>query len=142
MKNALAIALLASAFVLSGCNTSVGVDNADTHEGQFSNVTGTLVTRYSADPEAVFNSVKRTLDSMRGTLRTGETDERGANKELISVTVYARTVGDLEIKIDVAKAEDEITKAAFTKVTVKYGFFGNLPESQQIVSKISSNLRR
>ncbi len=141
MKNALALALLASAFVLSGCNTSVGVDNADTREGQFSNVTGILVTRYNADPEAVFNSVKRTLDSMRG-IRTGETDERGANKELISVTVYFRTVGDLEIKIDVAKAEDEITKAAFTKVTVKYGFFGNLPESQQIVSKISSNLRR
>jgi protein involved in sex pheromone biosynthesis len=130
MKNALALALLASAFVLSGCNTSVGVDNAETREGQFSNVTGILVTRYNADPEAVFNSVKRTLDSMRGTLRTGETDERGANKELISVTVFARTVGD------------EITKAAYTKVTVKYGFFGNLPESQQIVSKISSNLRR
>ena len=142
MKNALALALLVSAFVLSGCNTSVGVDNAETREGQFSNVTGILVTRYNADPEAVFNSVKRTLDSMHGTLRTGETDERGANKELISVTVFARTVGDLEIKIDVAKAEDEITKAAYTKVTVKYGFFGNLPESQQIVSKISSNLRR
>jgi hypothetical protein len=142
MKNALALALLSSAFILSGCNTSVGVDNADTREGQFSNVTGALVTRYNAEPEAVFNAVKRTLDSMHGTLRTGETDERGANKELLSVTVYARTVGDLEIKIDVAKTEDEITKAAYTKVTVKYGFFGNLPESQQIVSKISSNLRR
>jgi hypothetical protein len=26
-------------------------------------------------------------------------------------------------------------------VKVKYGFFGNLPESQKIVSKITSNLR-
>ncbi len=142
MKKALALALLAAAFVLSGCNTMVGVDNTDTHEGQFSNVTGTLVTRYNADPEAVFNAVKRTIDSMKGTLRTGETDERGANKELLSVVVYARTVGDLEIKIDVLKAQDEITKTNFTQVTVKYGFFGNLPESQQIVSKISANLRR
>jgi hypothetical protein len=138
MKTALA---LLAALVLAGCSTQLGVDNSQNNEASFSNATGILTTRYTAEPEAVFNAVKRTIDALPGTLRTGETDERGANKELLSVVVYARTIGDLEIKITIEKAEDEVTKAAFTQVKVKYGFFGNLPESQKIVSKITSNLR-
>ncbi|NBV48670.1 MAG: DUF3568 family protein, partial [Verrucomicrobia bacterium] len=135
-----ALALLA-ALVLAGCSTQIGVDNSQNREASFSNVTGVLTTRYTSDTEAVFNAVKRTLDAMPGTLRTGETDDRGANKELNSVIVFARTIGDLEIKITIEKAEDPETKAVFTQVRVKYGAFGNLPESQQLVSKITSNLR-
>ena len=135
-----ALALLAT-LLLSGCATQLGVDNSQNREASFSNVTGVLTTRYSSDTEAVFNAVKRTIDAMPGTLRTGETDDRGANKELNSVIVFARTIGDLEIKITIEKAEDEVTKAAFTQVKVKYGAFGNLPESQQLVSKITSTLR-
>jgi D-serine dehydratase len=142
MKNAASLVLLATALAFTGCNTQIGVDNPDTHEASFSNILGTLTTRYNADTESVFNAVKRTFDGMSGTLRTGETDERGANNELLSVKVFARTVGDLEISVDVAKTEDPITKQFFTQVTVKYGNFGNLPQSQQIISKISSNLRR
>ena len=138
MKTALA---LLAALVLAGCSTQIGVDNSQNREASFSNVTGVLTTRYTSDTEAVFNAVKRTIDAMPGTLRTGETDDRGANKELNSVVVYARTIGDLEIKITIEKAEDEITKAVFTQVRVKYAAFGNLPESQQLVSKITSNLR-
>ncbi len=138
MKTALA---LLAALVLAGCSTQIGVDNSQNREASFSNVTGVLTTRYTSDTEAVFNAVKRTIDAMPGTLRTGETDERGANKELNSVIVYARTIGDLEIKITIEKAEDPETKAVFTQVRVKYGAFGNLPESQQLVSKITSNLR-
>lgn len=138
MKSVLA---LLAAIVLAGCSTQIGVDNSQNREASFSNVTGVLTTRYSSDTEAVFNAVKRTIDAMPGTLRTGETDDRGANKELNSVIVYARTIGDLEIKITIEKAEDEQTKAVFTQVKVKYGAFGNLPESQQLVSKITSNLR-
>lgn len=138
MKTALAFL---AALALTGCSTQLGVDNAQNNEATFSNVTGSLTTRYTAEPEAVFNAVKRTIDAMPGTLRTGETDVRGANKELISVVAYARTIGDLEIKITIEKSEDEVTKAAFTQVKVKYGFYGNLPESQKIVSKITSNLR-
>jgi hypothetical protein len=138
MKTALA---LLAALVLAGCSTQIGVDNSQNREASFSNVTGVLTTRYTSDTEAVFNAVKRTIDAMPGTLRTGETDDLGANKELNSVVVYARTIGDLEIKITIEKAEDEITKAVFTQVRVKYGAFGNLPESQQLVSKITSNLR-
>ena len=135
-----ALALLAT-LLLSGCATQIGVDNSQNREASFSNVTGVLTTRYTSDAEAVFNAVKRTIDAMPGTLRTGETDDRGANKELNSVIVYARTIGDLEIKITIEKAEDQQTKAVFTQVKVKYGAFGNLPESQQLVSKITSNLR-
>ena len=138
MKTALA---LLAALVLAGCSTQIGVDNSQNREASFSNVTGVLTTRYTSDTEAVFNAVKRTIDAMPGTLRTGETDDRGANKELNSVIVYARTIGDLEIKITIEKAEDEQTKAVFTQVKVKYGAFGNLPESQQLVSKITSTLR-
>jgi hypothetical protein len=138
MKTALA---LLAALVLAGCSTQIGVDNSQNREASYSNVTGVLTTRYSSDTEAVFNAVKRTIDAMPGTLRTGETDERGANKELNKVIVFARTIGDLEIKITIEKAEDEETKAVFTQVKVKYGAFGNLPESQQLVSKITSNLR-
>jgi hypothetical protein len=138
MKTALA---LLAALVLAGCSTQIGVDNSQNREASYSNVSGVLTTRYTSDTEAVFNAVKRTIDAMPGTLRTGETDDRGANKELNSVIVYARTIGDLEIKITIEKAEDPETKAAFTQVRVKYGAFGNLPESQQLVSKITSNLR-
>ena len=138
MKTALA---LLAALVLAGCSTQIGVDNSQNREASYSNVTGVLTTRYTSDTEAVFNAVKRTIDAMPGTLRTGETDDRGANKELNSVIVYARTIGDLEIKITIEKAEDPETKAVFTQVRVKYGAFGNLPESQQLVSKITSNLR-
>ena len=138
MKSVLA---LLAALVLAGCSTQIGVDNSQNREASFSNVTGVLTTRYTSDTEAVFNAVKRTIDAMPGTLRTGETDDRGANKELNSVIVYARTIGDLEIKITIEKAEDQQTKAVFTQVKVKYGAFGNLPESQQLVSKITSNLR-
>ncbi len=135
-----ALSLLAALF-LAGCATQIGVDNSQNREASFSNVTGVLTTRYTSDTEAVFNAVKRTIDAMPGTLRTGETDDRGPNKELNSVIVYARTSGDLEIKVTIEKAEDEQTKAVFTQVKIKYGAFGNLPESQQIVSKITSNLR-
>ncbi len=135
-----ALSLLAALF-LAGCATQIGVDNSQNREASFSNVTGVLTTRYTSDTEAVFNAVKRTIDAMPGTLRTGETDDRGPNKELNSVIVYARTIGDLEIKVTIEKAEDEQTKAVFTQVKIKYGAFGNLPESQQIVSKITSNLR-
>jgi hypothetical protein len=38
--------------------------------------------------------------------------------------------------------EDPVTKENFTQVTVKYGFFGNCEQSQQIVSRITQNLRR
>ena len=69
-----AIALLA-VLVLSGCSTQLGVDNSQNNEASYSNVTGILTTRYTADTTAVFNAVKRTIDSMPGTLRTGETDE-------------------------------------------------------------------
>jgi hypothetical protein len=143
MKLAATLALLATALAVTGCNTSIGVDNPDHREATFSNVTGTLVTRYNTtDVDAVFNAVKRAIDSQPDMKRMGETPDEGANKELLGVVVFARAIGDLEIKVEVVKAEDPVTKQAFVNVSVKYGAFGNLPQSQKLVSLISQNLRR
>ena len=143
MKLAATLALLATALAVTGCNTLIGVDNPDQREASFSNATGTLVTRYNtADIDSVFNAVKRAIDSQSDMKRMGETPDEGANKELLGVVVFARAIGDLEIKVEVAKAEDPISKQAFTTVSVKYGAFGNLPQSQKLVSLISQNLRR
>ena len=146
MKLAASLALLATALAVTGCNTLIGVDNPDQREASFSNVTGTLVTRYNTtDLDAVFNAVKRALDSQSDMKRMGETPEpeNATGNDLLGVvTVFARAIGDLEIKVEVAKAEDPISKQAFTTVSVKYGAFGNLPQSQKLVSLISQNLRR
>jgi len=142
MKHAVPFALLAATLAFTGCNTYVGVDNPDQPSSTYSNATGSLVTRYKASPEAVFNAVKRAVDSQSDTMkRMGETP-KVVNNELQEVTVFARAIGDLEIKIEVAKVEDPVTKENFTQVTVKYGFFGNCEQSQQIVSRITQNLRR
>ncbi|MEY3838167.1 MAG: hypothetical protein RL304_1149 [Verrucomicrobiota bacterium] len=117
MKLAASLALLATALAVTGCNTLIGVDNPDQREASFSNVTGTLVTRYNTtDLDAVFNAVKRALDSQSDMKRMGETPDEGPNKELLGVTVFARAIGDLEIKVEVAKAEDPISKQAFGQV--------------------------
>jgi hypothetical protein len=143
MKLAATLALLATALAVTGCNTLIGVDNPDQREATFSNATGTLTTRYNTtDINAVFNAVKRAIDAQTDMKRMGETPEEGPNGELLGVVVYARAIGDLEIKVEVVKAEDPISKQAFTTVSVKYGFFGNLPQSQKLVSLISQNLRR
>ena len=102
-----AIALLA-VLVLSGCSTQLGVDNSQNNEASYSNVTGILTTRYTADTTAVFNAVKRTIDAMPGTLRTGETDESA-----IVITGYRASLQSAQnIKenadtfVDVITAED------------------------------------
>ena len=145
MKLAASLALLATALAVTGCNTLVGVDNPDTREATFSNVTGALVTKYNtADINGVFNAVKRAIDSQSDMKRMGETPdpENATPADLVGVVVFARAIGDLEVKVEIVKVEDPISKQVFTSVSVKYGAFGNLPQSQKLVSLISQNLRR
>ena len=143
MKNAVTYALLATSLAFVGCNTYVGVDNPDNSSSLYSNVTGTLTTRYKAEPEAVFNAVKRAIDQQSDIMkRMGETDHRSKDGDGFDTTVFARAIGDLEIKVGISKSEDPITKEPFTLVTIKYGMLGNCEQSQQIVSKITANLRR
>ena len=145
MKLAATLALLATALAVTGCNTLIGVDNPDQREASFSNATGTLVTRYNtSDLDAVFNAVKRAIDSQSDMKRMGETPdpENATGNDLLGVVVIARAIGDLEVKVELVKAEDPISKQPFISVSVKYGFFGNLPQSQKLVSIISQNLRR
>jgi len=145
MKHAVPFALLAATLALAGCNTYVGVDNPDQPSSTFSNITGTLVTRYKASPDAVFNAVKRSIDAQRETMmRTGESDITGpgGDNDKVGVKVFARSVGDLLVTVEIAKTEDKEKNETYTAVSIKYGNFGNLPESQKLISRISSNLRR
>lgn len=144
MKHALATALLVSAVTFSGCNTNVGVDNPDHREAYANPVTGTVNTRYSAPVENVFNAVKRALDQTPGMMRTGESDVSSniTSDDKVGVKVFARSVGDLLVTVEIVKTEDKEKNETYTAVAIKYGNFGNLPESQKLISRISSNLRR
>lgn len=143
MKHALATALLVSAVAFTGCNTNVGVDNPDSREAAASQISGVVTTRYNAPVENVFNAVKRSLDQTPGMMRTGESDITGAgDDDKVGVKVFARSVGDLLVTVEIAKTEDKEKNETYTSVSIKYGAFGNLPESQKLISRISSNLRR
>jgi len=144
MKNVATYALLATSLAFVGCTTYVGVDNPDNSSSLYSNATGKLTTRYKAEPEAVFNAVKRAIDSNSESMkRMGETDHRGdATGKPFDTTVFARAIGDIEIKVNITKVENKEKNESYTEVTILYGFFGNCEQSQQLVSKISANLRR
>ncbi|MGA0134579.1 MAG: DUF3568 family protein [Opitutales bacterium] len=144
MKPVLVTALLALAFAFSGCNTSVGVDNPDSREASANQVTGIVSTRYNASVDSVFNAVNRSLDQTPGMMRTGESDIAGVEgaQERAGVKVFARSVGDLLVTVEIVKTEDKEKKETYTAVAIRFGAFGNLPESQKLISRISSNLRR
>ncbi len=145
MKHALATALLASAVAFTGCSTNVGVDNPDSREASASSVSGIVSTRYNAPVESVFNAVNRALDETPGMMRTGESDITSgliSSDDKIGVKVFARSVGDLLVTVEIFKAEDQEKKETYTAVAIKFGAFGNLPESQKLISRISSHLRR
>jgi hypothetical protein len=144
MKHALATALLASAVAFTGCNTNVGVDNPDSREATASQISGVVTTRYNAPVDNVFNAVNRSLDQTPGMMRTGESDITGSGgaQDKVGVKVFARSVGDLLVTVEIVKTEDKEKNETYTAVSIKYGAFGNLPESQKLISRISSNLRR
>ncbi|MFM9017691.1 MAG: DUF3568 family protein [Verrucomicrobiota bacterium] len=144
MKHAHATALPVSAVAFTGCNTNVGVDNPDSREASANQVSGVVTTRYNAPVDNVFNAVKRSLDQTPGMMRTGESDITGpgGDNDKVGVKVFARSVGDLLVTVEIAKTEDKEKNETYTAVSIKYGNFGNLPESQKLISRISSNLRR
>jgi hypothetical protein len=141
MKKFLTLATLSAiaSLSLTGCGTAVGVDNPDDSQANYNG--GALVTKYAAKNqdyiENVFNASKKALDDLKY-FRTGETP--GKDK----ITVYARAHGDLEITVTIAKKVIETKegqKQEWVTVAVRYGTWGNCQQSQQIVSKISANLR-
>lgn len=141
MKKLLTFATLSAIATLSltGCGTEVGVDNASDSKANYSG--GALVTRYQAQNqdyiENVFNATKKALDDLKY-FRTGETPAKD------KITVFARTHGDLEITVTIYKKVVETKegqKQEWVYVAVRYGTWGNCQQSQQIVSKISANLR-
>lgn len=132
------LALAAASLSLTGCDTTYAVNNKDDSNGSYQ--FGAATMRYrSQSPEYinnVFNATNQALTQL-GYFRTGETP--GKDK----VTVFARAVGDVEITVDIYKKVLELkdgSKQDWIYVTVRYGTWGNLKESQSIQSKISQNL--
>lgn len=139
MKKSLPIlALAASALSLTGCDTTYAVNNKADSNGTYQ--LGAATMRYpSQSPEYinnVFNATNQALNQL-GYFRTGETP--GKDK----ITVFARAIGDVEITVDIYKKvieNKDRSKQEWIYVTVRYGTWGNLKESQSIQSKISENL--
>lgn len=143
MKHLLPILALSTALALSGCATSVGVDNPDNSTASYAG--GALTTTYKSDVTAVFGATKRALDSMRDLNvlgRVGETEDRSAEGELAGVTVFARATGDIRITVTIAKAVDAATGGDVTEVSIRWGYLGNCQQSQQLVHRITQNLAR
>lgn len=144
MKHILPTLALVSALALTGCSTSVGVDNPDNSSASYAG--GSLTTTYKSDVTTVFTATKRALDGARDLNvlgRVGETEEdRSSEGELSGVTVFARAIGDVKVTVKIAKATDATTGADCTEVTVRWGLLGNCQQSQQIVHRITQNLGR
>lgn len=141
MKKLLSIVALASlaSLGLVGCGTNVGVDNPDDTNGSYTQ--GNLVVRYASKNENyienINNAAKKALDQL-GYFRTGETPRQNG------ITHYARAHGDIGISVDLAKRvveSKEGEKSEWIFVTVRYGTWGNCQKSQQVVSKISANIK-
>jgi len=143
MKHLLPLAALVGLVSLSGCATQIGVDNPDNSTATWS--AGTLTTTYKSDVATVFAAAKRALDGMRdvGVVgRTGETPERSELGELTGVTVFARALGDAQVRVTITKAIDANTGNDCTQVDVRWGLAGNAQQSQQVIHRISQNLGR
>ena len=143
MKHLLPILAVSTALALSGCATSVGVDNPDNSTASYAG--GALTTTYKSDVTAVFGATKRALDGMRDLNvlgRVGETEDRSDEGELAGVTVFARATGDIRITVTIAKAVDAATGAEVTEVSIRWGYLGNCQQSQQLVHRITQNLGR
>jgi hypothetical protein len=143
MKHILPLAALVGLISLTGCTTQIGVDNPDNNSAAWS--AGTLTTTYKSDVSTVFAATKRSLDSMRdvGIVgRTGESPERNELGELTGVIVYARGLGDVQVRVSINKAIDANSGTDCTQVDVRWGMAGNAQQSQQVIHRISQSLGR
>jgi hypothetical protein len=143
MKHILPLAAFVGLISLAGCTTQIGVDNPDNNSASWS--AGTLTTTYKSDVSTVFAATKRALDGMRdvGIVgRTGESPERNELGEMTGVIVYARGLGDVQVRVSINKAIDANTGTDCTQVDVRWGMGGNAQQSQQVIHRISQSLGR
>lgn len=144
MRNALSFAALAAiSATLSGCVTHVGVDNPiNSNNAEWNNfVTGTLVTRYPGKtPEDVFKAASIGIEKY-GAFRVGQITPltKDSGRSASSYEVVARTLGDIQISIVISTARNPRTKEEWTQLSVQYGTWGNVKESQKIVSFITQS---
>ncbi|MDR3228972.1 MAG: DUF3568 family protein [Puniceicoccales bacterium] len=147
MKKLLSLSALAvlSAATFTGCVSKIGVDNpvGDNNASWNNFITGTLVTNYPGKTlEDVFKAASLGVEKYGATrvLEHKPDPRKDAPKTQPYYEVIARTVGDIKIDIIISIAKDPKNKTEWTQVSVQYGTWGNIKESQKIVSFISQNL--
>jgi hypothetical protein len=149
MKKYLSLALAAvSVFAFAGCQNGVGVDNPYNQNNAVWNnfITGTLVTRYPGKTQAeLFTAASRGIDAYLdkngGGARVGQiTPKTKSTKSVPYYEIVARAAGDIKVSIVISTAKEQRAKEEWTQVSVQYGTWGNMKESQKIVSFITQNL--
>ncbi|MDR1817814.1 MAG: DUF3568 domain-containing protein [Puniceicoccales bacterium] len=139
MKNILSLSALAAAAVsFSGCVESIGVDNPSDPNGKWEHfISGTLSTTYPGKTlDEVFQATIRGVDQY-GAKRVGE--EHPDKKDRI-YEVVARTVGDIRLTVTLEVVSDPRTKSDAVRATIQYGTYGNVKESQKVISFITRNI--
>jgi hypothetical protein len=163
MKKYLSVAALAAttALMFSGCVTDVRVSNPAYKRAEYVKfISGDLVVRYPGKTQKeLLDATNKGLDQyLGGKGRVGENWPEDNPSLPPAYEIFARTAGDIKITVLITtetaaatpeseNATGEKTVAAkdepkeWTQVTISYGAFGSLPESQKIEEFITKNLR-
>ena len=132
MKATLITLLAISVLALTGCQTRVAIDPSTNQEQTANYSAGAFFAPLDAPVNDIFMVAIREMDEM-GYFRTGElhTDEAS--------TIYARKIGDQKITVRIA-VDDRMEPEAQSRVAIRVGAFGDLPESQAIFARIRDAL--
>lgn len=134
MKAILTLPLALGLLLLSGCTTPVAIDPQTGMDQTATYQTGYFYGPLDAPIDEVFRTAIRELDDM-GYFRTGELHRD------TSITIYARKVGDqkVTVKTYIPSADEEMPEGQ-TKIRIRVGTMGSLPESQAIYARIRNAL--
>lgn len=134
MKAILTLPLALGLLLLSGCTTPVAIDPQTGMDQTASYQTGYFYGPLDAPIDKVFRTAIRELDDM-GYFRTGELHRE------TSITIYARKVGDQKVIVKTyIPSEGEELPEGQTKLRIRVGTMGSLPESQAIYARIRNAL--
>jgi len=142
MKKILPLAFLSLAAAgFTGCTEKVGVDNPDDTVGYWYHFgSGTLDVRYIGKTlDQVFQAAIRGVDQY-GAKRVGEDRPVPGKSDQNYYRIYARTDGDIKLTVQLTPRRNPENKTEWIEVSVQFGSFGNLQESQRVVSFISKNI--
>jgi len=134
MKATLITLIAICASIFTGCTTPVAIDPLTGQEQVAEYRAGYFYASLDAPIGQIFKASNRELDKL-GYLRTGELHKNNI------ITIYARKVGDEQIKVRINQqtdAEGEIQPGI--RIRIRVGHLGNLAESQVIYARIRDAL--